>query len=137
MATDPVAPAAAAPKPAAAPAPAPAPAQATAPIAPAPAPQPAPPPPAPAASDQFPTGAAPTHRKAETGSATVPGLRATPQPGTSLPDQVGKYVSADAHDEEDVPVMGWVDHRITDVEGKPLNVHTPGLMLFRQPAKPE
>jgi hypothetical protein len=136
MATDPVAPAAA-PKPAAAPAPAPAPAQASAAPA-APAPAPAPPPPAPApASGQFPAGAPPTHRKAESGSATVPGLRAAPQPGTSLPDQRGKYVSADAHDEEHVPMMGWVDHRITDSEGKPLNVHTPGIMLFKQPAKPE
>jgi hypothetical protein len=94
------------------------------------APKPAPPAPSP----QAPPGAPPSHvAAADPAPDHVPGLTPAPQPGTHLPEQPGKEVSADAHEEEHVPIIGFVDHRIAGVDGTPINVHTPGVILPKQP----
>lgn len=83
--------------------------------------------PDPAGAGVNPAGLSPDEQR----KATVPGLVADPQPGDLKPGMTGLEVNVDAHEEEHVPVMGYVSHQIMGTSG-PINVHTPGLILVKQ-----
>jgi hypothetical protein len=63
----------------------------------------------------------------------VPGLTPHPQPGEVADERPGKEVSADAHDEDVAPIIGFVDHVILGVDGSRIAVHTPGVVLVKKP----